>query len=282
MARKNRTGHAHTRRKTMKKRILGLFVLSLVAANALAGGLRKIPTRPDVSITFMYEKPEGATGVVVLFQGGGGNPGVMGNESRAWIRYDKAFLSGGEQRFVKNRLVTAIVDPPSDRRDLNNGFRNSADHNIDIAKLVEFLRSDNPGLPVWLIGTSNGSLTAAGAAIAMDSSPPAGIVLTSTVAEEHRSFIGKRYVHPIYRADLSKVRVPVLLVHHVADRCEHSKFAPIVDLMKAFPNAPKVDLIKMEGGQDNQDPCNGGYHQFLGQEQEVTDKIAQWLEANKR
>ena len=266
----------------MKKRILSLFILSLVTANALAGGLRIIPTRPDVSISFIYEKPEGATGVVVLFQGGGGNPGLMGNESKAWVRHDKTFLAGGEQRFAQNKLVTVIVGPPSDRKDLNNGFRNSTEHNIDIAKLVEFLRSDNPGLPVWLIGTSNGSLTAAGAAIAMDITPPAGIVLTSTVTEEHRLSIGQRYAHPIYRADLSKVRVPVLVVHHVADRCEHSRFAPIANLVKAFPNAPKVDLIKVEGGQDNQDPCNGGYHQFLGQEQEVTDRIAQWLAANKR
>jgi hypothetical protein len=51
-------------------------------------------------------------------------------------------------------------------------------------------------------------------------------------------------------------------------------------LTKAFPNSKKVELISVEGGSDNSDPCNGGYHQFLGQEQEVTDMISKWILAN--
>lgn len=265
----------------MKKICICLAVfITTISANA--GIVKKIPTRQGVTISFFYEKPEDAKAVVVLFQGGGGTPGVIGDETNGWVKNDRAFLAGGAPRFAKNKIVAVVVDPPSDRSDLNSDFRNSTEHNADIEKLVEFLRSDNPGLPVWLIGTSNGSLSAAGASISMASNPPAGIVLTSTVTSEHKWAIGRKYAHPVYRADLSKVKVPVLIVHHALDRCSHSLFEPISDLVKAFPNSIKVELIKIEGGQDNNDPCNGGYHQFLGIEQDVTDQISNWIKSRSQ
>lgn len=262
------------------KRYLISLALILQATGLYAGSLEELPTRDGVKLPFLYEKPVQAKAVVVLFQGGGGSIGVTGSKEKAWIQRDKAFLSGGADRFSKNGLVVAVVDAPSDRSDLNGGFRNSAEHNQDIKKLVEFLRKDNLNLPVWLIGTSNGSLTVTGASIAMNDAPVAGVVLTSTVTEEHAWSIGQKFVHPVYRADLTKVNVPVLIVHHKLDRCKHSLYQPVEALTKAFPNSKKVELITVEGGSDNSDPCNGGYHQFLGQEQEVTDLIAKWMLSN--
>ena len=257
------------------------FALALQVATSFAGSFEQLPTRDGVKLPFLYEKPEQAKAVVVLFQGGGGSIGVTGSKEKGWIQRDKAFLSGGATRFSKTGLtVVVVVDAPSDRGDLNGGFRNSVEHNLDIKKLVDFLKSDNPNLPVWLIGTSNGSLTAAGAVVALNESPVSGIVLTSTVTEEHSWSMGQKFVHPVYRADLTKVTVPVLIVHHKNDRCKHSSYQPIEALSKAFPNSKKVALISAEGGSDNNDPCNGGYHQFLGQEQEVTDMISQWILAN--
>ncbi len=263
----------------MKKYILSVL-LGLQVTVLFAGSLEELPTRDGVKLPFLYEKPAQAKAVVVLFQGGGGNIGVTGSKEKAWIQRDKAFLSGGADRFSKNGLAVAVVDAPSDRSDLNGGFRNSAEHNTDIKKLVEFLRKDNSNLPVWLIGTSNGSLTVTGASIAMSDVPVAGVVLTSTVTEEHGWSIGQKFIHPVYRADLTKVTVPVLIVHHKLDRCKHSLYQPVEALTKAFPNSKKVELISVDGGSDNSDPCNGGYHQFLGQEQEVTDMISKWILAN--
>jgi pimeloyl-ACP methyl ester carboxylesterase len=259
------------------KRIFCAILIFLQVSVSFAGSFYELSTREGVKLPFLYEKTEQAKAIVVLFQGGGGNIGVVGSKDKGWIQRDKAFLSGGAPRFSKNGLVVAVVDAPSDRSDLNGGFRNSAEHNQDIKLLVEFLRKDNPNLPVWLIGTSNGSLTAVGASVALNDSPVAGIVLTSTVSEEHSWSIGQKFVHPVYRANLNKVTVPVLIVHHKHDRCKHSPYQPIDTLSKAFPNSKKVDLISVEGGSDNSDPCNGGYHQFLGQEQEVTDQISRWI-----
>lgn len=257
---------------------LTLFVLLTLQTFCLwAGGYQEVATREGVKLPFFYEKPANAKAIVVLFQGGGGGIGVMGSAENGWIKRDKAFLSGGAPRFAKNNLVVAVVDAPTDRADLNSGFRNSNEHNQDIQKLVEFLRADNPGLPIWLIGTSNGSLTAVSASLAIKDKPIDGVVLTSTVTQEPSWAIAQRYTHPVYRADVSQVTVSVLIVHHINDRCKHSPYEPIDALAKSFKRAKKVEVITIEGGQDNSDPCNGGYHQFLGQEQEVTDQIAKWI-----
>jgi alpha-beta hydrolase superfamily lysophospholipase len=261
-------------------RRLIFLILFLQISVAFSGSFQEIPTRDGVKLPFLYEKPGNARAVVVLFQGGGGYIGVAGTSEKGWVKLDSVFLSGGALRFAKNNLVVSVVDTPSDKSDLNGGFRNSNEHNQDIRKLVEFLRKDNPGLPIWLIGTSNGSLSAVGAAIAMGDTLVNGVVLTSTVTEENSWTFGQKFVHPVYRADLSKVSVPVLIVHHKKDRCQHAPYAPIEALTKAFPNAKKVELISVEGGQDINSPCNGGYHQFLGQEQEVSDLIAKWILAN--
>jgi alpha-beta hydrolase superfamily lysophospholipase len=262
------------------KFFLYAFIFLACLTSASAGSFQELPTREGVKLPFLYEKPEHAKAVVVLFQGGGGNIGVAGTADKGWIKRDSAFLSGGAPRFAKNQLVVAVVDAPSDRSDLNGGFRNSPEHNQDIKTLINFLRQDNPNHPVWLVGTSNGSLTVAGAAIAMSDAPVSGIVLTSTVTEEHAWSAGQKFVHPVYRANLTKVTVPVLIVHHKLDRCSHSAYQPIDALTKAFPSAKKVELISIEGGSDNSNPCNGGYHQFLHQEQDVTDLIAQWILLN--
>lgn len=259
------------------KRLLLVAAFALHTTAIFAGSFQEIPTRNGVKLPFLYEKTVDAKAVVVLFQGGGGNIGVSGSADRGWIKRDAFFLSGGAPRFARNKLVVAVVDTPSDRSDLHGGFRNSAEHNQDIRKLVEFLRQDNPNLPIYLIGTSNGSLTVAGASVTMNDAPVAGVVLTSTVTEENSSSSGQKVVHPVYRVDLTKVTVPVLIVHHKLDRCSYSPYHKIDALTKAFPSASKVELITIEGGSDNSAPCNGGYHQFIGVEQDASNLISSWI-----
>ena len=85
--------------------------------------------------------------------------------------------------------------------------KTAAEHNQDIKTLVEFLRKDNPNLPVWLVGTSNGSLTVTGASIALSDTQVAGVVLALYPAHLPHN------VHP-YRGDkpfvqiVAQVRMP--------------------------------------------------------------------------
>ena len=61
--------------------------------------------------------------------------------------------------------MVAVVDAPSDRqRGMNAIFRMSRAHAADIAAVADYLKKQSD-VPVWLVGTSMGSFSAAGGAI---------------------------------------------------------------------------------------------------------------------
>jgi hypothetical protein len=249
--------------------------------NAQGLTAREISVREGVKQRFVYQKANEGFASAVLFQGGPGTIGVVGSEERGWVR-NEAFLSGGVGRFADAGVSAAAVDTPSDQRNLNSGFRSSAEHAQDIAGVIAFLRKQNPGKPVCLVGTSNGSLSATSGAALLGEQGPNCIVLTSSVSIKPTSSIVARFAHVFTDADLSKTKVPVLIVHHKNDTCKHTPYEPMPGYVKAFENSPKVDFVTIEGGQDHSDSCNRGYHQYLGIEQVVTNQIADWIKSLKK
>ena len=264
------------------KFIFSIFALTIaLCVSAQDLSMREIPTREGVKQKFVYQKAVEPFASAVLFQGGPGAIGVSGSEAKGWVKLDGAFLSGGAGRFAQAGVSAAAVDAPSDRSNLNSGFRSSPEHAKDIAAVVAFLRQQAPQKPVCLVGTSNGSLSATSSAAVLGDKGPDCIVLTSSVGIKPTSSIVQRFVHTFSDADLTKINVPVLIVHHKGDRCSHSPFEPMQGQVKSFVNSPRVDLLAIEGGQDHSDSCNRGYHQFLGIEEQVTKQIADWINGLK-
>jgi hypothetical protein len=245
---------------------------SLFLAWALVSGcafaqleVKELPTRPDVTIRFVYAKAENPVANAILFQGGPGNIGIYPNGS---MRVEN-FLSGGAARFTQNGISVAIVDVPSDRRHLDD-FRHTQEHAQDTAAVIAFLRLQNR-LPVWAIGTSNGSLSAATAAVLLKERGPDGIVLTSSTTGRWGAA-----AHPVTDAALDQVTAPTLFVHHKDDACRVTPYSAIPGVMATMKQAKVVDLITVEGGVSG-NPCHSGYHQFLGIEAAVTQQIADWI-----
>lgn len=246
----------------------GLFIaFALVSGCAFAQvEVKELPTRSDVTLRFVYARAANPVANAVLFQGGGGNIGIFPNGS---MRVEN-FLSGGAARFTQNGISVAIVDVPSDRRSLD-GFRHTPEHAQDVAAVIAFLRQQDK-LPVWAIGTSNGSLSAATAAVLLRERGPDGIVLTSSTTSKPVPA-----AHPVTDAALDQVTVPTLFVHHKDDACRVTPYGAIPGVMASMKQARPVDLITVEGGENRGNPCHTGYHQFLGIEATVTQQIADWI-----
>ena len=259
------------------KRIL-MMACFLISSCALAQDVsfQKIPTREGVTQGFLYSAPTQTFASAVLFQGGSGSIGAVGTKDKGWSR-NEGFLAGGAARFSMNGIGAAAMDSPSDRSDLNSGFRSTAEHGRDVYAVMSFLRQQSPGKPVCLVGTSNGSLSATSAAALLGDQGPDCIVLTSSVSVQPTGYFHQKYAHFFADADLTKIKVPVLIVHHRDDKCKHTPFEPMAGFVSAFKNSPRVDFIAVEGGQDHSDACNRGHHQFLGIEGQVTQQIAQWI-----
>lgn len=259
-----------------------LMLLWGVSAAAQTLSYRQIPTRDGVKQGFVFQAAAEPAASAILFQGGDGAIGAYGTLERGTVRRDGAFLSGGAGRFAETGISAVAIDTPSDKFNLNNGFRASPEHAQDIAAVITFLRQQAPGKPVCLVGTSNGSLSAASGAALLGEAGPDCIVLTSSVSTKSQSALVARFLHAFIDADLSRIKVPVLIVHHKSDSCKYTPYEPMPGYVKAFPQSPRVDFVTIEGGQDHSDGCNRGHHQFLGIEREVTARISEWIKGLKK
>jgi hypothetical protein len=77
---------------------------------------------------------------------------------------------------------------------------------------------------------------------------------------------------------LSKLRIPVLVVHHEQDNCPLCPFGDTVTLMEKLSDAPRKQLLSFRGGENRGDPCEvWAYHGFNGIEADVVAQTVAWI-----
>jgi pimeloyl-ACP methyl ester carboxylesterase len=253
--------------------LLAAVVLPL-PARAAAEELRTIPTRPGVTQSYLLLRPSGPpTATVVLFAGGDGDVAL----SAAGIgKLQGNFLLRTRQRWVREGFLVAIADRPSDRAGGLWNFRTTAEHAADVRAVIVALR-ETARAPVWLVGTSMGSLSAANAAARLADGGPDGVVLTSSVTGTSRL----SYETTLH-AGLRDIRVPTLVVHHKDDGCRASPHSGAEAILRALAQAPAKDLLAFEGGSPPiSHPCEAkAAHGYLGIEAKVVEAIGAWIRAH--
>jgi dienelactone hydrolase len=254
-----------------------LVVVSLglcrVAQGQISQRVVDIPTRPNVTQRFLYLSPENPKAAVILFAGGHGGLRISQNGSFGWGKGN--FLVRTRRQFAERGLSVAIIDVPSDRQSppFLAGFRQTAEHVADIKAVIAWLRKQH-NVPVWLVGTSRGTQSAAFIATQLDikHGGPDGLVLTSTILVDDKG-------RPVTKMPLEQIAVPVLVVHHEKDGCKHCPYSEIPRLMKKLTAAPRKELLSFKGGENRGDPCEPyAHHGFNGLEKEVVGKIAEWIQ----
>jgi alpha/beta superfamily hydrolase len=261
-------------------RQLAAFVLcavSLGLAQAASGEIRvrvvDIPTRQGVSQRFLYLSPENPKASLILFPGGHG--GLQISQSGRLVWGEGNFVVRTRKEFAEKGMAVAVIDAPSDRQSppYLGGFRQKAGHVEDVKAVIAWLKQQ-ANVPVWLVGTSMGTLSVA--FIATQLSPadggPDGLVLTSTILSFDKG-------RPVPEMQLKRIVVPVLVVHHEQDGCRHCPYKDIPGLMNKLEGVPRKELISVKGGEDRGDPCEPfAYHGFNGREKEVVGKIVDWIQ----
>jgi len=243
--------------------------LGLAFASLAADRLLSLSPRPGVKISYwMMERPN-ATATLLLIPGGGGGIGLRDGVPRS-----QNFLVRSRDYFAAAGYNVALLGKPTDRPELDAQYRSGDDHVADIRAVVAKLSADY-GKPVWLIGTSLGTISAAAAAAGMDPSKLAGIVLTSSVTRTNQATMFSVPMLP-----LSEIRVPVLVMHNKRDQCPVCEPGWAWRIEKALSNAPVKKLLLVEGGGGATGPaCEAlHYHGYIGMEAEavkdITDCIA--------
>jgi hypothetical protein len=248
------------------------LVLSAASAWAQSPHVVDIPTRAGVTQRILVLGPAAAKAAVVLFAGGHGGLQLAPDGEIGWGKGN--FLIRSRDLFVEHGLRVAIIDAPSDRQSTPflGGFRQTPEHVTDVKAVVGWLRRQTP-TPVWLVGTSRGTQSAAFVAteIGPDRGGPDGIVLSSTILRDPRG-------RPVPDMALDRVRVPVLVVHHRQDGCQLCAYADVPRLTDRLTAAPRKELLAFDGGVTRGDPCEAfAYHGFNGLERDVVAKISAWI-----
>jgi len=229
-----------------------------------------VSKREGAEQVLLFMKVKRPVASVILFAGGGGTLNI----ENGVIGKDTNFLVRTRFRFASEGFNVAVVDAPSDYRNLR-GYRDTLFHALDIKGVIAYLRKAS-NVPVWLIGTSRGTISAANAASRLKEGGADGLVLTATVFEQSGGG------GTLTDVDLGSITVPTLFAHHKKDRCFVTPYAAVAPHMKSLRNAPKVEQIAFEGGLPPEDDhCEAkGPHGFYGIENEVVRAIGNWIKAN--
>ncbi len=262
----------------MKRIICFLMVASLglcqIAFAEVKERVVDIPTRPGIMQRFLYLVPEKPKAAVILFAGGHGGLQLSEDGSFGWGKGN--FLVRTRRQFAEQGLAVAVVDAPSDRRSFPflNNFRQTPGHVADVKAVIAWLKKQNK-IPVWLVGTSRGTQSAAFITTQLNANNngPDGLVLTSTILVDKKA-------RAVTKMALESIAIPVLVVHHEQDGCKACPYSDIPFLMKKLSNVPRKELITITGGEDRGDPCEArAHHGFNGKEKETVKKIVDWIES---
>ena len=238
------------------------------AGAACAEDIVILVTRGSVTQSYLLSSPPKgkARAVAVLFAGDAGKVELEREAARALLDRGN-FLVRSRRLFTGNGIAAAVMDAPSDQsRGMGDEFRLGGAHAEDIGRVVADLRSRFPGLPVYLVGTSRGTISAASAGKRLGTGVD-GVVLTATV------FLASRRQPGLSGFDFSSIPVPILFVHHVDDGCEFTPHSGAKRLADRYP------VISVSGGLPAQSkPCEEmSPHGFLGREADTVDAIARWM-----
>lgn len=231
------------------------------------GKVAKIDTR-GVFVPIFAAWKDGAVATVVLYPGGAGGYGKIGENG--WPN-SQNFLIRSAKIFAAHPFNVVLVGRATDVSDLDGIARTGESHDQDNQAIFRAIKLKSAA-PIWLIGTSMGTISVAAAAIRNSGPNIAGIVLTSSVTS-----YSVRGAVPAQ--DLDKIKVPVLVVHHQRDACKKCTPYEAKNITDGMKNAPIKKTLLVDGGSGQSgDPCLAlHYHGYIGMEKEVVDLIAAWV-----
>jgi pimeloyl-ACP methyl ester carboxylesterase len=248
-----------------------LFWTALAAAAPVAAHeMVSVTTRPGVTQSFVIldvgaVKP---LAIALLYTGAGGRIGLRREAGEVKFR-GANFLVRAAADFARNEVLPVAMDTPSDQNELTDDYRFGSAQTADARAVIGELKRRFPDLPIYLVGTSRGTISVAvlGRELGND---VAGVVLTSTMFGSGNP---RRLAPNLRGFDYGAIAAPLLFVHHRDDGCEHTPYAAAARLASRFP------LVSVSGGKPPESgPCEPfAAHGYFGREAQTAAAIAAWM-----
>jgi hypothetical protein len=212
----------------------------------------------------LFSGPANPRAILFMFAGGDGT--VAFNSAGQITHLNGNFLIRTQSLWLAQGFAFATLASSSSLL----GQRHTSAYAATIGRAIDFIRS-RANVPVWLVGTSMGSIAAANGAAHLPGKI-AGVVLTSSVAGPSRAG------ETVFDSDLGAIAVPALVVSNRGDTCPIAGpgFAP--QILQALGRSPRKEIIYVESHQLQSDPCDAmSPHGYLGIESDVVQRISTWV-----
>ena len=235
-----------------------------------------------VVVQYMVHTPETlpAKGLVLLLVGGEGATGITGNPiTHHALTGGNNFLSRSATLFALNGYYAVTIDRPSTSSSdegTYDHYRLSARHAQDIVTIVNTVQARNgTNLPVFLVGTSRGTLSAL-AQYRLGIGSLLSSAITTADNAPNSLYIGEPGVGPLAAGHVRDT--PVQVLYHTADLCAVSTPAGSTLLGAQFAANVPSSTVAISAGTDFDstpaDHCQAlTFHGYFGAEVEAVSAI---------
>lgn len=253
--------------------VTALALSSLNGAIAASrDSVASVTSRPGITQAYYLVEPEGMPRALAIVLIGG--EGELDIDKSGPTKGKGNFLMRVRNQLAAAGLLLAYPDAPSDQPNGLGSFRTDAKHAEDLAAIVKAVKA-KADLPLFLIGTSRGTISATNAAARLPAGSVAGLVLTSTVTER-----GNKRQASIYETPLKDIKAPVFALANANDGCYVTPPSAVPAMLKAMNSAPRKDAMTVTGGSAGADPCGAqSAHGYLGIEDQAVKAITDWIDA---
>lgn len=266
--------------------VVTTFAVLPATADETCGELITVDIRDGQKQSYSFGKADGgatAVATLVLLAGGGG---VLDLDDRGCNRNLKGnTLTRNVAAFRKAGFATALVDAPSDHRtgDGLGGFRVRTEHADDLGAVIADVRGRSP-LPIYIVGSSRGTISAVNAAAFLTGlSAPDGVILFSPITSGRVGGRKAWVAQTVYDVRLGEITKPILVVAHESDTCIRTPPEKARDILPRA-NGDLEQMVMVSGGPATDTgvtgvkACIGKFpHGFGGQDELVVKLISEFV-----
>lgn len=214
----------------------------------------------------MYWQGDHPKAVLIFIPGGEGYLGLKEGQTETKSQYLQTLKRLTDPTLTSGQFDVVVLDSPTELspRQPYPSARGSSDHLIRIESAIRYYKNKT-GLPVWLMGHSNGGISLSEFIKYANKNGKMDLV-SGVVASAIRT---ESYFD-------APIAFPMLFIHHEKDACQHCyPFASFANYekVKKFSTAPTEFVYVTTGESQQSDPCRSGFHMYNGAGEEVAKDI---------
>ncbi|WP_222105729.1 alpha/beta hydrolase [Paraburkholderia sp. BCC1885] len=238
-------------------------------SDAPQGGVivRDLPLEGGQFQRVLYDAPPSRVrGIIVMFSGGADDIGI---EKDGVIRHGDNFVVRSRDLWTAKGYGVVLVDA-IDHQSMRG--KRSTDAYAAVTREVVAFAHEQADAPVWVMGTSQGSIAAMNAASHARGEELAGVILTESV-----SILGASH-ETVFDAHPEDVHVPALVVANKDDRCKVAPPSMADAIAHSMRNTRATVLFEQGGEVRSSNECASlSPHGYYGIEDKVVNDIAEWM-----